>query len=84
MAKGNPQTITDAYGIEYTFYTDGVGIWYYSSLDPTPRLAFNQPLADSPIDLQSYPNDALVVFYLSAGQPAGKVTRDGGESWEDA
>jgi len=65
MATGSPCVATDIFGEEFTAYTDGVDVYIESNLAGAV-LAFEQPVEDSPIDLDIAATNALIVTYLDA------------------
>jgi len=65
MATGNPCIATDIFGEEFTAYTDGVDVYIESNLAGAV-LAFEQPVEDSPIDLDAADDGRLIITYLDA------------------
>ena len=67
MAVSNPRTITDLYGEEYTFYTEGTDVKFVTDRRTTPITAFAQEVSDGPIDVDQDAAGGLTVAYVSAG-----------------
>ena len=65
MSTGNPCVATDAFGEEFTAYTDGADV-YIESQHMSAHVAFVQPVEDSPIDLDCDPAGTLTITYLDA------------------
>ena len=81
MTIANPVIVTDRYGEEYTFYTDGADVKFTTNLRTTPITAFTQPEEDSPISVTIDPSGKLTVTYLdSDGDPASKSSERDGDS----
>ncbi len=65
MSIGNPCVATDAFGEEFTAYTDGADV-YIESQHMSAHVAFVQPVEDSPIDLDISDDGTLTITYLDA------------------
>jgi len=65
MAIGNPCVATDIFGEEFTAYIDGTDVYVESNLMGAV-FAFEQPVEDSPIDLDIAATNALIITYLDA------------------
>ena len=66
MAAGNPVCAIDLFGEQYTFWTDDVHIYFSTDLRAGPFTAFNQEVADSPVDVISNQAGLLSITYLAA------------------
>jgi len=66
MPISSPQIETDLYGEQYTFWVDDVHIRFVTQWRTTPITAFEQPVADSPIDLTIDADGTLYITYLDA------------------
>jgi len=81
MATGNPCVATDLFGEHWTAYTDGADVYIGSDL-AADVLAFEQPVEDSPIDLDIAATNALIITYLDAdGNRLSQESYDDGETW---
>lgn len=66
MAAGNPVAVSDAFGEQYLFWTDGVHIYFSTNLRATPINPFDQAVADAPIDATIDQAGLVAVTYLDA------------------
>ena len=66
MAAGNPIVTTDAFGEQYTFWTDVLAVKFSSNLRAGPISAFNQEVSDSPVDVDIDQAGLLSVTCLDA------------------
>jgi len=97
MAVANPSIDTDTtFGEQYTFWTDGVEIYFTSYIDgdkariaagkpplgrATPVYAFDQVEADSPIGVTILQPGRIVVTYLDTdGSRLEKVSDQDGDA----
>ena len=81
MATGSPCVATDIFGEQWTAYTDEDDVYVGSDLTAAV-LAFQQPVEDSPIDLDIAATNALIITYLDAdGNRLTKESDDDGETW---
>jgi len=64
MAAGNPCICTDAFGEEYTFWTDALDVYFSTNLRPDPIWAFEQLVEDGPIAANIDDMGRIAVTYL--------------------
>lgn len=81
MSIGNPTIVTDPFGEEYTFWTDGTDVKFSTNLRAGPITAFSQPEEDSPIDVTISAAGALTCTYLDTdGSRLEKSSQRDGDS----